>query len=74
MGMRKGYSALMSGAAKAKGGHLADIMGTNIGMIGALKDKVAEIEKDNDSLANENEELRQFSLDGYQLGKNVQNL
>ena len=32
------------------------------------------MEKDNDSLANENEELRQFSLDGYQLGKNVQNL
>ena len=25
-------------------------------------------------MANENEELRQFSLDGYQLGKNVQNL
>ena len=49
-------------------------MATNIGAIGALKDKIAEIENDNDQLANENEELRQFSLDGYQLGKNVQNL
>ena len=49
-------------------------MGTNIGAIGALKDKIAELEKDNDALANENEELRQFSLDGYQLGKNVQSL
>lgn len=25
-------------------------------------------------MATENEELRQFSLDGYQLGRNVQNL
>lgn len=46
----------------------------DIGIIAAIKDKMAELEKDNDSLANENEELRQFSLDGYQLGKNVQNL
>ena len=47
---------------------------SDIGVIAALKDKIAELERDNDSLANENEELRQFSLDGYQLGKNVQNL
>ena len=65
---------MMQGAAKARSGHLGEIMGTNIGLIAALKDKIAELERDNDSLANENEELRQFSLDGYQLGKNVQNL
>ena len=47
---------------------------SDIGVIAAVKDKIAELEKDNESLANENEELRQFSLDGYQLGKNVQNL
>ena len=47
---------------------------SDIGVIAAIKDKMAELERDNDSLANENEELRQFSLDGYQLGKNVQNL
>ena len=46
----------------------------DIAVIAALKDKISELERDNDSLANENEELRQFSLDGYQLGKNVQNL
>lgn len=74
MGLRKGFSAMMQGAAKARTGHLGEIMGTNIGLIAALKDKIAELERDNDSLANENEELRQFSLDGYQLGKNVQNL
>ena len=65
MGLRKGYSKLMDGASKAKAGHLGGIMDNNIGMIGALKDKIAEIEKDNDALANENEQLRQFSLDGY---------
>ena len=65
---------MMSGAANAKGAQLGEIMNANIGMISGLKDKIAEIEGDNDALANENEELRQFSLDGYQLGKNVQNL
>ena len=35
---------------------------------------MTELENDNEALANENEELRQFSLDGYQLGKNVTNL
>ena len=43
-------------------------------MIAAIKGKIAELEGDNDALANENEELRQFSLDGYQLGKNVTSL
>ena len=43
-------------------------------MISGLKDKIREFEVDNESLANENEELRQFSLDGYQIAKNVQSL
>jgi hypothetical protein len=36
-----------------------------------LKDRLAQLERDNDVMANENEELRQFSLDGYQIAKNV---
>lgn len=40
-------------------------------MIATTKDKIKEVETDNECLANENEELRQFSLDGYQLGRNV---
>jgi predicted RNase H-like nuclease (RuvC/YqgF family) len=43
-------------------------------LISGLKDKIREFEVDNESLANENEELRQFSLDGYQIAKNVQSL
>lgn len=39
-----------------------------------MKDKIKDFEVDNESLANENEELRQFSLDGYQIAKNVQSL
>lgn len=53
---------------------MGEQLGQQIAAIAALKDKISEIENDNESLANENEELRQFSLDGYQLGKNVQNL
>ena len=49
-------------------------MEKNIALIAAIKSKIQETENDNDSLANENEELRQFSLDGYQLGKNVTSL
>jgi hypothetical protein len=43
-------------------------------MLAALKDKIRILELDNDGLAGENEELRQFSLDGYQIAKNVQAL
>jgi hypothetical protein len=43
-------------------------------LIAALKDRLRQLEKDNESYANENEELRQFSLDGYEIAKNVQNL
>ena len=43
-------------------------------MIAALKDKMKELENDNDGLASSNEELRQFSLDGYEFGKRFQSL
>lgn len=43
-------------------------------MLEMLKAKIKELEIDNDSLADENEELRQFSLDGYEIAKNVQAL
>ena len=33
---------MMTAAGKAKGGQLGDIMKANIGMIAALKDKIAE--------------------------------
>ena len=72
--LRKGFSSFLSHTKAATGKQLNDELENDIAIIAALKDKIAELEKDNDSLANENEELRQFSLDGYQLGKNVQNL
>lgn len=43
-------------------------------MIQSLKDRIRGIEHDNNTMADENEELRQFSLDGYQIAKNVQSL
>ena len=65
---------MMQSAADDKKRHLEGILQRNIDMIAATKDKIKEVENDNECLANENEELRQFSLDGYQLGKNVQTL
>ena len=44
---------------------LEDVLGKNIDLYSGMKNKISEIEKDNELLANENEELRQFSLDGY---------
>jgi len=45
-----------------------------LAQIGTYKNNISDIENDNNELAKENEELRQFSLDGYQIAKNVQNL
>ena len=65
---------MMDAANADKARALQGVLGNNIAAIAGLKDKMMELENDNEALANENEELRQFSLDGYQLGKNVQNL
>lgn len=46
----------------------------NLEFLDNLKNKIKELEHDNDSLATENEELRQFSLDGYEIARNVQAL
>ena len=72
--LMKGLTRLQDSAEAEKVRQLEAVLQRNVDMIAATKDKINEIENDNDSLANENEELRQFSLDGYQLGKNVQNL
>ena len=48
-----------------KRSHFEEILQRNINLIANLKDKIKDFEVDNESLANENEELRQFSLDGY---------
>jgi len=71
---RKAFMRLLDGSKAGKGKQLEDVLDKNVGLIGALKNKISDIENDNDSLANENEELRQFSLDGYQIAKNVQSL
>jgi regulator of replication initiation timing len=51
-----------------------EILNDRIELISQLKDRIIETETDNDSLAVENEELRQFSLDGYAIAKNVKTL
>jgi len=70
----QGFKQMVDSAHFDRKRQLEGILQRNIDMIAATKDKIKELENDNESLANENEELRQFSLDGYQLGRNVQNL
>ena len=43
----------------------------NLSLLDSLKQKMSLLEQDNDTLAYENEELRQFSMDGYEIAKNV---
>ncbi len=47
------------------------LLRSNLAQLEALKARVQQLEADNESIANENEELRQFSLDGYDIAKNV---
>jgi hypothetical protein len=47
------------------------LLDRNINLIASLKQRIQDFETDNVAVANENEELRQFSLDGYQIAKNV---
>ena len=63
--MMKGLSNLMDNSANDKLRYLGGCLAKNIDAIAITKDKMSELENDNDALATENEELRQFSLDGY---------
>lgn len=40
----------------------------------AVKDEKRKIEKENETLANENQELRTFSMDGFKIAQNVTSL
>lgn len=48
------------------------LLRNNLQHLEALKDRVKQLEADNDIYAAENEELRQFTIDGYDIAKNVQ--
>ena len=56
--LRKGFSSFLSHSRADTSKQLNGELNNDISIIAALKDKIAELEKDNDSLANENEELR----------------
>jgi regulator of replication initiation timing len=64
----------MNNARMIRANKFEEVLAANIELIAGLKNKMSDIEKDNDLLANENEELRQFTLDGYQIAKSVQSL
>ena len=47
---------------------------TNLEHMEVLKQRIKDLESSNEVFAQENEDLRQFSLDGYDIAKNVQAL
>lgn len=49
-------------------------MKDNIDILQDLKDRMKQLEQENDNYGEENEDLRQLSLDGYQMAQNAQKL
>ncbi len=47
------------------------LLRANLQHLEALKARVKQLETDNETYAAENEELRQFTIDGYDIAKNV---
>ena len=55
-----------------KATQLESVLKRNIELIAGLKDKIMHLEFENTNLANDNEELRQFSLDGFEIARSAQ--
>lgn len=70
-GMHSALNQLCDNRHSQKKGNFESILQRNIDLINQLKSRIQEFEWDNTALADENEELRQFSLDGYQIARNV---
>ena len=72
--MRRSLNQMDTNAHLSKRRDFETLLDRNINLIASLKQRIQDFETDNVAVANENEELRQFSLDGYQIAKNVQSL
>lgn len=66
------FRHLSDNAQRDKRVQIEVLLARNIDMIANLKTKIYEVERDNGRLANHNEELREFSLDGYQIATNAE--
>ena len=70
-GMRRSLNQMDTNAHLSRQRDFETLLERNINLIASLKERIQDFENDNVAVANENEELRQFSLDGYQIAKNV---
>jgi len=70
-GMRRSLNQMDTNAHLSRRRDFETLLERNINLIASLKERIQDFENDNVAVANENEELRQFSLDGYQIAKNV---
>jgi predicted nucleic acid-binding Zn-ribbon protein len=48
-----------------------ELLKNNLASLEILKQRIKQLEGENELVASENEDLRQFSLDGYDIAKNV---
>lgn len=48
------------------------LLENNLASLEILKQRIRQLEGENEVMAGENEDLRQFSLDGYDIARNVQ--
>ena len=70
-GMRRSLNQMDTNAHLSRRRDFETLLERNINLIASLKERIQDFENDNVAVANENEALRQFSLDGYQIAKNV---
>ena len=72
--MMKGLMALQTRTHEDMKAYREHLIKRNVDLITVTKNEIEDLESRNEALSHENQELRQFSLDGYQLGNNVQKL
>jgi ubiquinone biosynthesis protein UbiJ len=72
--LQEAFSQWFRQVGLSKSGQSLSQLRSNVDLIEQLKRRIAQLEGENDQISNENEELRQFSLDGFELAKNVQAL
>lgn len=64
-GMHQAINKWQDGAHLNRRREFEGVLSRNLEQISGLKDKIKELEVDNEALADQNEEMRQISLDGY---------
>lgn len=71
---QKAFREMADHAHRQKRNNFELVLQRNIALIDSLKQRISQAENENMRQAAENQELRQFSLDGYQIARSVDQL